>query len=167
MSRLILLFSFISILLFSSSCRFNPNLQGKGADFLQGVWQEDSILYRDQLLQYTTHQFKFTCDSFYVTLNTYAKTNIYPDSCFNEGKWLEYAKGTYSVRNDSLLISGTFTKSNFKQKISGCYRVGQYIETFIIKGRSSESIHLESLKQHLPLQLSLKEKITCIQQAIN
>jgi hypothetical protein len=162
------LFLVVGSLLFAlSSCRFNPNLQGKGADFIQGVWQEDSISYRADLLQYTTHQFKFTCDSFYVTLNTVAKTNIYPDSCFNEGKWTEYAKGNYAVRNDSLHVYGTFTKPNFKQKISGCYRIGQYLETFIIKSRSVESIELISLKQHLPLKLSLKQKITCIQKPLN
>lgn len=165
MNRLILILFLITA--FFSSCKFNPNLQGKGADFLQGVWHEDSVSYRADLLQYTTHQFKFTCDSFYVTLNTFAKTNIYPDSCFNEGRWTEYAKGNYTVRNDSLHIYGTFTKPNFKQKISGCYRIGQYLETFIIKENSAESIELMSLKQHLPLKLALKEKITCIQKPLN
>lgn len=150
-----------------SSCRFNPNLQGRGSDFLQGEWKEDSVIYRKDLLQYTTHEFRFTCDSFYVTLNTVASTNFYPDSCFNNGQWTEYAKGLYTVRGDSLLISGTFTKSNFKQKISGCYRIGQYLEAFIIKDRAPASVSLESLRQHRPLQLSLKQKITCTQKPIN
>jgi hypothetical protein len=150
-----------------SSCKFNPNLQGKGADFLQGEWMEDSVRYRNELLQYTTHHFKFTCDSFYATLNTTAQTNFYPDSCFNEGQWTEYAKGLYAVRGDSVIISGTFTKSNFKQKISGCYRIGQYLETFVIKDRTPGLIRLESLSQHRPLQLSLKRRITCIQKPIN
>jgi len=161
-----LFFIFIAASLFSS-CKFNPNLQGKGADFLQGEWREDSVLYRNELLQYTTHHFKFTCDSFYVTLNTTAETNYYPDSCFNGGEWTEYAKGLYAVRGDSVIISGTFTKSNFKQKISGCYRIGQYLETFIIKDRSAELISLESLNQHRPVQLSLKRRLTCIQKPIN
>jgi hypothetical protein len=165
MSRFLLLFFLATVLV--ASCRFNPNLQGKGADFLQGEWAEDSVRYRNDLLQYTTHQFKFTCDSFYVTLNTFAKTNVYPDSCFNDGRWTEYAKGLYAVSGDSVIISGTFTKSNFKQKISGCYRIGQYLETFIIKDRGAESLRLESLRQHRPLQLSLKRRITCIQKPIN
>jgi hypothetical protein len=165
MSRFLLLFLLVIGLL--TSCRFNPNLQGKGADFLQGEWVEDSVKYRDELLQYTTHRFKFTCDSFYVTLNTFAKTNIYPDSCFNGGKWTEYAKGLYAIRGDSVFISGTFTKPNFKQKISGCYRIGEYLETFIVKDRKAESIGLESLKQHRPMQLSLKRRTTCIQKPIN
>ena len=167
MSRLITLSTFVLILLASASCKFNPNLQGKGSDLLQGVWHEDSILYRDKLLQYTAHEFKFSCDSFYATLDTYSKTNIYPDSCYNEGKWLEYAKGTYVVRNDSLLLSGTFTKSNFKQKISGCYRIGLYLETFLIKKATDKSIELVSLKQHRPITLAIKEKINCIQKPIN
>jgi hypothetical protein len=166
MSRLLLLTALISFF-FLSSCRFNPNLQGKGTDFLQGVWSEDSIAYRNELIQYTAHEFKFSCDSFYVTMRTSAKANIYPDSCYNNGQWTEYAKGVYSIKNDSLWISGTFTKANFKQKISGCYRIGQYLETFIIKNRSATSIQLRSLKEHRPLQFTLKERITCIQKPIN
>ena len=165
MSRLLQILLLATGLL--TSCRFNPNLQGKGADFLQGEWMEDSVRYRDDLLQYTTHQFKFTCDSFYVTLETKAKSNYYPDSCFNNGQWTEYAKGLYAVRGDSVIISGTFTKSNFKQKISGCYRIGQYLETFVIKDRAPESLSLESVRQHRPIQLTQKRRTTCIQKPIN
>lgn len=150
-----------------TSCKFNPNLQGKGTDFIQGVWNEDSVSYQNQLLQYTSHKFKFSCDSFYVTLNTSAKTNIYPDSCFNNGKWTEFAKGIYTSANDSIFLSGTFTKANFKQKISGCYRNGQYLETFIISKKTDGFMELRSLKQHLPLRLTLKEKTICIPQPIN
>lgn len=165
MSRYIGFFPIIFLLL--TSCKFNPNLQGKGTDYLQGVWAEDSVSYRDQLLQYTKHHYKFTCDSFYTTLTTFAKTNMYPDSCFNEGKWTEYAKGNYTVKGDSLVLSGTFTKSNFKQKISGCYRIGLYLETFIIKDKPGKTIHLQSVKQHRPVYLTLKQKTVCIQQPIN
>lgn len=166
MSRLII-YTIISILFTFASCKFNPNLQGKGEDYLQGVWQEDSILYHDRLLQHTAHQFRFTCDSFYVKFDTYSKMNIYPDSCYNQGKWLEYAKGTYILRNDSLLLSGTFTKSNFKQKISGCYRIGLYLETYLITEATETSIQLISLQQHRPIQLVIKEKTNCVQRPIN
>ena len=166
MSRLLFLLAFF-IVSFFASCRMNPNLQGKGTDYLQGVWTEDSIAYRNELLQYTTHEFRFSCDSFYVTMKTFAKANTYPDTCYNNGQWTEYAKGVYSLKNDSLWISGTFTKSNFKQKISGCYRIGQYLETFIIKNRKSNSLELRSLKEHRPLQFNLKEKITCVQKPVN
>ena len=165
MSRLLLLSAFF--LVFLAACKFNPNLQGRGSDIVQGVWAEDSVAYRNELMQYTTHQFKFTCDSFYVTLNTFAKANIYPDSCFNNGQWTEYAKGNYAVRNDSLFIAGTFTKSNFKQKISGCYRIGLYLETFIIKNASAGSLKLQSTIDHRPTYLTLKNKTTCIPQTIN
>ena len=165
MSRIILLSAFL--LLFLVSCKFNPNLQGRGTDYLQGIWNEDSVSYRNELMQYTTHQFKFTCDSFYVTLNTFAKANIYPDSCFNNGRWTEYAKGNYRVKNDSLFIAGTFTKSDFKQKISGCYRIGLYLETFIIKDSPANSLQLQSINEHRPVYLNLKNKTTCIPQPLN
>lgn len=128
---------------------------------MQGVWEEEPLVYRDSLLQYTTHHFKFSCDSFYVTLNTEAKANYYPDSCFKEGKWEEYAKGVYLVSNDTLYLAGTFTRSNFRQKVSGCYRIGQYLPVFLIKDTSPEKIELQSLQQHLPLTLKLKERIVC------
>ena len=166
MSRLLFLLAFLTVSILAS-CRMNPNLQGKGTDYLQGVWAEDSIAYRNELLQYTTHEFRFSCDSFYVTMKTFARANTYPETCYNNGQWTEYAKGVYSLKNDSLWISGTFTKSNFKQKISGCYRIGQYLETFIIKNRTANSLELRSLKEHRPLQFNLKEKITCVQKPVN
>ena len=143
------------------SCTFNPNVQGKGSDFMQGVWEEEPLPYRDSLLQYTSHQFKFTCDSFYVVLQTKAKANYYADSCFKNGTWKEYAKGTYVVNNDTLYLFGTFTKANYKQKLHDCYRIGQYLPTFLIKNKSADKIELQSLQQHLPVTLRLKEKIIC------
>lgn len=141
------------------ACRFNPNMQGRGSTELQGVWEQDSVQYQDKLLEYTRHKFKFTCDSFYVTLNTKAKVNQFADSCFNDGNWSEYAKGTYVFRNDTLYILGTFTKENFKQKISGCHRIGQYLPVFVVKERSPERLVLKD--QHINITLNLKQKITC------
>lgn len=152
--------------IFFSSCKINPNLQGKGVDLVQGIWEEAPVLYQSELLQYTRRDFKFTCDSFYVTLNTYSKVNLYEDSCYNNGYWKEYAKGTYVAQNDTLFLTGTFTKANFKQKISGCYRNGQYIEAFVIKNHTSDSLYLESLQQHLPVTLALKEKLICTPKAL-
>jgi hypothetical protein len=65
------------------------------------------------------------------------------------------------------MLTTTFTKSNFKQKISGCYRVGQYLPAFIIRKNTADSLYLESLKQHLNIKLSLKEKTVCIQKPLN
>lgn len=145
------------------ACRFNPAMQGKGTDSLQGVWIQDSIPYQQQLLEYTTHRFTFTCDSFYATLQTHSKVNRSGSAeCFNNGIWNEYAKGTYLIRKDTLYLHGTFTGANFKQKLSGCYRIGQYLPVFVIKKHIENIIELEDLYKHMPVILHLKNKITCI-----
>ena len=150
-----------------NSCKFNPNMQGKGRDDLQGLWEEGTVSYQNERLQYSKHQFRFSCDSVYVTIQTFAKVNNYPDSCFNNGNWTEYAKGVYETKKDTLLITATFTKSNFKQKISGCYRIGQYLPAFVIKKSIGDTLLLEGLLDHLPLNLLLKEKTLCIQKPLN
>jgi hypothetical protein len=162
-----LIIFFALLMLASASCKFNPNLQGKGTESIQGIWEEDSVDYQDELLQYSRHQFRFSCDSVYLTIKTFAKVNTYPDSCFNNGSWTEYAKGTYLSKGDTLMLTTTFTKSNFKQKISGCYRVGQYLPAFIIRKNTGDSLYLESLKQHTNIKLSLKQKTVCIQKPLN
>ncbi len=162
------LFSLFAFCLFSlSSCRFNPNMQGKGREDLQGSWEEENAAYQDQRLQYQKHKFIFTCDSVYATIHTFAKVNTYPDSCFNNGKWTEYAKGTYETRQDTLVISATFTKSNFKQKISGCYRSGQYLPAFVIRKSTADTLYLEGLQDHLLLKLPLKQRTVCVQKPLN
>lgn len=160
---------FYGFILFFSivACKFNPNLQGEGTNYLQGIWKQDSVLYKDKLLAYTLHSFKFTCDSFYLTLNTHAKVNNYADSCFNKGEWNEYVKGTYLVRADTLYLNGTYTKSNFKQKISGCYRVGQYLTAFVLKKQHTDSLMLRDVSQHLPFILRLEQKIDCVPKPLN
>lgn len=157
----LVLASFLFFCLALSSCTFNPNIQGRGADALQGVWEEEPSKLKDSLIQYTSHHFKITCDSFYAELSTQAKQNYYEDSCFNNGSWKEYAKGTYVVSHDTLYLLGTFTKPNYKQKLHGCYRIGQYLPVFLIKSTSSDKIELQGLQQHLPVTLKLKEKIVC------
>ena len=142
-------------------------MQGEGRDDLQDIWEEGAVAYQNERLQYSKHQFRFSCDSVYVTINTFAKANTYPDSCFNYGSWTEYAKGIYETKNDTLLITATFTKSNFKQKISGCYRIGQYQPAFVIKKSDSDTLYLEGLQDHLPLNLILKERTLCVQKQLN
>jgi len=149
-----------------SACRFNPNYQGRGSGFIQGVWEEIPVSYQDSLMQYTRHKFKFTCDSVYITLETHAKVNYYADSCFKTGTWKEYAKGNYVVQNDTLYIIGTFTKANFKQKLADCYRIGQYLPTFVITKSTANTLELRGLKQHVPLTMQLKEKISCVPQPL-
>lgn len=150
-----------TLCLLAFSCSRLPNIQGKGEVFLQGVWNQDSVANSDQLLNYTKHHFKISCDSFYVDLTTFSKANYYSDSCFNNGIWKEYAKGTYFVKGDTLMLTGTFTKSNYKQKVSGCYRSGQYLNNFIIKSWSNNQLVLENLNDQRECKLMLKQKITC------
>ena len=152
--------------LFMTSCSRLPDIQGKGETFLQGVWNQDSVANKEQLQNYTQHKFKFTCDSFYVDFTTHSKVNYYEEECFNNGLWKEYAKGTYQVRNDTLILVGDFTKPNYKQKVSGCYRNGRYITSFKVKTWSAEELALESLSDQTEVKLNLKEKITCVQKAL-
>ena len=165
--RLLALIFLILCTAFTNSCKFNPNMQGKGRDHLQGLWEEGTVSYQNERLQYSKNQFRFSCDSVYITIQTFAKVNNYPDSCFNNGNWTEYAKGVYETKKDTLLITATFTKSNFKQKISGCYRIGQYLPAFVIKKSIGDTLLLEGLLDHLPLNLILKEKTLCIQKPLN
>ncbi|MDR6785956.1 hypothetical protein ABIE26_004575 [Pedobacter africanus] len=156
-----LFFCLLLMVCISASCRRLPDVQGKGEAFLQGVWNQDSIANADKLLNYTLHKFRFTCDSFYVDLTTHSKVNYYSDSCFNGGVWKEYAKGVYEVRADSLFLVGTYTKANYKQKISGCYQIGRYIQTFYIKAAGQDQLKLESTSNQRECTLVLKERIIC------
>lgn len=144
------------------SCSRLPDVQGKGETFLQGVWNQDSIANKAQLQNYTQHHFKFSCDSFYVNYTTHARVNYYEEECFNNGIWKEYAKGTYQLRNDTLILVGDFTKENYKQKVSGCYRNGHFISSFKVKSWDAEKLALESLSDQTEVTLNLKEKITCV-----
>lgn len=159
-----LLFTFNFLLVFS--CSRLPNVQGKGETFLQGIWDQDSIANKEKLQSYTQHQFKFTCDSFYVDFTTHSKVNYYEADCFNNGVWKEHAKGVYQVRNDTLILVGDFTKENYKQKISGCYRNGRYMSNFKVKSWNAEQLELENLSDQTAIKLKLKEKITCVPKAL-
>lgn len=159
-------FAFLGLFFFAFSCTRLPNVQGKGETYMQGIWNEDSLGIQKKMQVYTQHRFKFSCDSFYVDFTTRAKVNYYGEECFNKGTWHEYAKGTYEVRNDSLFLAGDFTKSNYKQKISGCYRTGRYINRFIIKAKDSKHINLLNLSDNTTILLNLKEKINCVPQAL-
>jgi hypothetical protein len=158
-------FSFL-ILCSLTACTRLPDIQGKGTEFLQGVWNQDSVANSDKLLNYTQHKFKFTCDSFYVDLITYSRVNYYEDSCYNKGVWKEYAKGTYLVRADTLFLAGTYTKANYKQKISGCYQIGQYIKSFKIDHNEQTKVVLESTGNQREISLNLEQKIMCIPQPL-
>ncbi|WP_231491075.1 fumarate hydratase [Pedobacter sp. Leaf170] len=164
------IFSFLQFtfyfLLLLSACSPRPNIQGKGEEFMQGVWNEDSVAFSDKLSNYTQHHFKISCDSIYIDLVTKSKLNLYEDSCYNNGIWKEYAKGVYAVKGDTLFVGATFTHANYKQKISGCYRIGRYDKNFLIKKKTTDSLILESLSDQREIVLSLKQKITCVQKEL-
>lgn len=148
------------------SCERRPNVQGNGELFLQGVWNQDSVANSAVLLNYTKYHIKFTCDSFYVDLTTHSKVNYYEDPCYNNGVWKEYAKGVYQVRKDSLFLEGTYTKDNYKQKVSGCYTIGIYRKGFIVKSSDAGHLYLQGLSDQRDVDLVLKQKITCVPQEL-
>lgn len=147
-------------------CERRPNVQGNGQEFLQGVWNQDSVANAASLMTYAQHKIKFTCDSFYVDLTTHSKVNYFEDPCYNNGIWKEYAKGVYELRKDSLFLEGTYTKSNYKQKVSGCYTVGIYRKSFLVKSSDKKHLFLQSLSDQRELNLVLKQPITCVPQEL-
>ncbi len=152
----------IAQLILVMSCRRLPDVQGKGSEMMQGVWVQDSVFDSDKLLSYTQHKFKITCDSFYLDLTTHSKVNYYADSCYQNGVWKEYAKGVYVQRADSVFFEGTYTYANYKQKLSGCYKIGRYIKGFKINSASSNELLLESTDNQRELKMTLSEKVICI-----
>ncbi len=150
-----MLFTFVS-------CQRHSDMQGRGADFLQGIWRQDSIVQQEEMLSYTLHEFKFVCDSLYTTMYVHASVQTMPDSCFNEGQWTEYAKAVYVVRGDSIVVEGVYTKENGKQKISGCYKNGQYLPRFKIAYSSPDSLVLENRFDSRPIVLRKTGDITCV-----
>ncbi|MBK1439349.1 fumarate hydratase [Parapedobacter sp. ISTM3] len=144
-----------------SSCHFNPDVQSEGADYLQGLWIQDSVPMQHALLQYTLHELKFTCDSIYATLRTRSKVKNVADSCYNAGQWTEYAIGVYVVRGDSLLVDGLYTKPDWRRKTSGCHRTGQYLPRFKIVRYSADSLVLENRYDQRPILLRKIADMTC------
>lgn len=157
-----ILFIFIFAFTLLLACVRRENIQGEGTPFLQGTWKESDSLNQQKQLNYSNHSFKFTCDSFYLELTTKAKVNYHPDSCYNNGIWKEYAKGTYVLRNDTLILLGVYAKSNYKQKISGCFSIGQYLQSFVIKNKNSLQIELKNLNNNQITKFSLTQKTNCI-----
>lgn len=152
----------VGALSFFLSCQFHSDMQHEGDERLQGIWIQDSVSMQDQLLEYTQHEFKFTCDSIYVTMHTMSNVVRSTDSCYQDGQWTEYAKGVYVVRGDSLLVDGLYTRQDGRQKISGCYRSGQFLPRYKILAWSADSITLENRFDQRPIQLRRTEAITCV-----
>ncbi len=145
-----------------ASCYRHSDMQTEGVAVLQGVWVQDSVHNKEQLLNYTLHEFTFRCDSIYTVMDVHAKTKTMPDSCFKNGNWKEYAKGVYVQRGDSLIVEGIFTRENGKQKISGCYKNGQYLPRFKIISIAADSIVLQNKFESKPITLRKTQDITCV-----
>lgn len=145
-----------------SACKRNTRYQGEGASFIQGTWIQETVPFQDSLLRFQLHRFRFTCDSVYITIHQNARVQTIPLECFNQGEWTEFARGVYVVRNDSLLIEATYTHADGRQKLTGCYTIGQYLERFDIEGYRGDSLFLMSSNSHVPVALRRSEKTTCI-----
>jgi hypothetical protein len=154
-----------SLLLFAlllSACKFNPNIQDEGAPFLQGSWTETRADQQDSLLRYQLHDFRFDCDSVYIQIRTHARTKMEADSCYGDGEWTEYARGIYIVRNDSLFIEATYTHDNWKQKLSGCHHIGQYLPRFAITKQEEDSLELQNFYSKVPIRLARTAQSNCV-----
>ena len=144
-----------------SACYRHSDMQTEGVKDLQGVWVQDSVANQQQLLSYTLHTFTFRCDSIYTEMDVHSKTKTIPDSCFKNGNWKEYAKGVYVQRGDSLIVEGIYTKENGKQKISGCYKTGQYLPRFKIISVSADTVILQNKFDSDPIILHKTQDIIC------
>jgi len=144
------------------ACSPNQNMQGQGTAGLQGEWQQQPEAVHQKLVNYTLYHFKFSCDSFYVTLHSFSKVNSGADTCMNRGNWKEYAKGRYEQHNDTLFLRGLFCQANFKLKYEGgCFRTGVYEEEFRVKKLTNASSQLNSTSAVLPINLQLIKRTGC------
>ncbi|KGE15067.1 hypothetical protein [Sphingobacterium deserti] len=151
-----------SMLFLISSCVRHSEMQTEGADYLQGVWVQDSIPHQAEMMDYTLHEFKFICDSVYTTMHVHAKTQRIPDSCYKKGEWTEHAKAVYVIRGDSLIAEGIYTKENGKYKTAGCYKTGTYLPRYRVAYHSADSLVLESRFDQRPVVLRKTQNISCV-----
>jgi hypothetical protein len=145
------------------ACRFNPNMQEPGVAALQGEWQQDTSALQKKLLNYSLYHFRFSCDSFFVSVNSFSKANGgYPDSCVKNGRWGEYAKGVYIQKNDTLRLKGLFCNANFSYKNEGgCFRSGNYEEVFKLSQKADSSIQFLPTSSVIPFNARLIKRTTC------
>lgn len=149
------------------SCSFNPNLQGKGAVFLQGEWKQQPDAVDKQLLTYSLYDLTFSCDSFFIQVNSYSKINNGPDSCMHNGHWTEYIKGSYQQRNDTLHLKGQFCNSDYTLKNEGgCFRSGIYEELFKISKKNDSLVQFSGASSVIPISAHLIKRTICQQKPL-
>jgi hypothetical protein len=160
-----LLLAFSILLL--NACSFNPRMQGKGEDYLQGEWKQDSVALQQKLLNYSLYKFKFNCDSVYMEIDSYSKVNTGMDSCMNAGSWKEYVRGTYYKSNDTLHIKGNFCNADYSlKKQAGCFRYGPYEDHFTVAKKADSLVQFISTSNVIPVNLRLIKRITCVPKPI-
>ncbi|QQL49736.1 fumarate hydratase [Mucilaginibacter ginkgonis] len=162
-TRPLALYLSVLTLLLTQACSFNPPLQQKGEAVVQGIWQQDTSAVNKVLVNFQTYNFKFSCDSFYVEQHNFSKVNYGADTCMRSGKWTEYAKGTYELRHDTLTLKGQFCNPNFSlKKEGGCFRFGNYEESFKIKKEADSVYQYLNLSATNAFKIHRTKNITCI-----
>ncbi|OJW17264.1 fumarate hydratase [Mucilaginibacter sp. 44-25] len=155
-------FCFLLFALSFNACKFNPDVQTPGQAYLQGEWKQDSVTMQQQLVSYSLYNLKFTCDSFFVRINTFSKVNAGADSCTRSGHWAEYAKGVYEQKNDTLHVRGLFCNADYSYKDpTGCLRSGVYEEYFKVKKKTDSLISLSPTSGVLQVDLRLIKRTAC------
>jgi hypothetical protein len=145
-----------------TSCKPNPNMQGKGEVYLQGEWRQDSVPNERQLLQYSIYHFKFSCDSFFVQINSFSKVNNGADTCMRSGHWSEYVRGSYQQMSDTLHLRGQFCNADYTLKQEGgCFQSGIYEELFLVSKKTDSLIQFSSTSSVIPINAHLIKHATC------
>jgi hypothetical protein len=151
------------LLAFGSACRFNPDLQTPGQSYLQGEWQQDSVAGQKQLISYSLYRLQFSCDSFFVAINSYSKVNTGADSCTNSGKWTEYCKGTYVQKHDTLHMKGEFCNADKKLRDDkGCFRSGTYEEFYKVTKKTDSLLQFAGTSNVIPINAHLIKRTSCV-----
>jgi|SRR5579863_1940457 len=149
-----------------ASCTLNPDLQGKGEAYLQGEWRQDSVPMQKKLTEYSLYNISFSCDSFYMQINSFSKVNNGPDKCTASGHWTEYVKGGYQQHGDTLHMRGQFCNANYSLKNEGgCFRSGIYEEIFMVKKKNDSLVSLMG-SSVIAIDLRLKKRTTCTQKPL-
>jgi hypothetical protein len=144
------------------SCRMNADTQKPGIKELQGEWQQDTTALQKQLLTYSLYHFRFSCDSFFVSIKTFSKVNYGADSCMKSGQWTEYTRGIYGQRSDTLFLKGQFCNPDYTIKDNaGCFRIGNYEEVFKMKKVKDSLLELSSTSAIVLLDVHLIKSATC------
>ena len=155
-------FIFLLFALSMASCTLNPNMQGKGEAYLQGIWQQDSVPMQKKLVSYSLYNLTFTCDSFFMKINTFSKVNTGADNCMVSGRWAEYVKGHYQQRNDTLHLKGQFCNADYSLKSEGgCFRSGVYEDLFRISKKNDSVVQFSSTSNVIPINAHLIKRLTC------